>query len=144
MLSLYTDAACTSAVGASIPLFAAVDHSEGAQDLLLYLADIEADPSDTGTIEVVDQANPGVDNIIVSIADANPGTGQAPTDFKLASTLAGLDPAAEGAALSMGNNIVAGVSGAVEVHVRFENTRETVGISPDLSLDITATTAQAI
>lgn len=144
MLNLYTDAACANAVGASVSLSAWADHSEGSQDLMFYLADIEADPLDGGTIEVVDQTNPGVDNIILSFLDANPGTGNAVSEFKVASTLVGLDSAVAGASLSLGNQIIAGASGALEVHVRFANARESVGVNADVSAQVTATIAQAI
>ncbi|SEQ49346.1 hypothetical protein SAMN03080615_01675 [Amphritea atlantica] len=144
MLTLYTDAACTSAVGASVSLSAYVDHSEGSQDLPFYLADKEADPGDTGTIEVVDETNPGVDNIIFSLVDNNPGGGQVVTEFKLASTLLGLDSAVAGASLSLGNQIIAGVSGAVEVYVRFTNARETIGVSADIEPWVSGVIARAI
>lgn len=144
MLTLYTDAGCESAVGASVSLGAYTDHTEGAQDLVFYLADIESDPTDAGGFERVDQTDPGVGSIVMSIADANPGTGQAASEYKLASTSEGLDSATAGASLSLGTSITAGASGAVAIYVRFENARETLGVNSDITLDITSTTARAI
>ena len=138
MLKLYTDAACTSAVGASVPVAAFTDHSEGAQDFLFYLADVEADAGDTGDYEVVASSNPVVDNIVLTPADGDPVGGQSVSELKLSTTLLGLDSATAGDPLSLGTTITAGESGAVEVHARFENTRTVVGIASDLTIDVSA------
>lgn len=110
-LKLYTDAACTNAVGVSVAVVAYTDHSEGAQDFAFYLADVEADAGNTGTLEVVATSAPGVDNIALSIADGDSGGGQQASELKLASTAAGLDSAVAGADLQLGTSITAGVGG---------------------------------
>lgn len=133
-LKLYADAACTTAVGASIAVAAFTDHSEGAQDFAFYLADVEADAGDTGLYEVVASSSPGVDAIVLIPADGNTGGGQQVSELKLATTALGLDSAVAGAALSLGSTITAGVSGAVQLHARFENTRSVVGVASDLSI----------
>ncbi len=142
-LKLYIDAACINAVGASVAVVAYTDHSEGAQDFAFYLADVEADASNTGTLEVVATSAPGVDNIALSIADGDSGGGQQASELKLASTAAGLDSAVAGADLQLGTSITAGVGGAVQVHARFENTRTVPGVASDLSFGVNAVQVRA-
>jgi len=60
-----------------------------------------------------------------------------PTEIKLASTVAGLDSATAGAALSLGTTILGGSANAVEVNVRITNAVTTVSSNldqPELSL----------
>ena len=62
-----------------------------------------------------------------------------PTEIKIATSLAGLDTATAGAALSIGTQIDGGSANAVELHVRITNAVSTVSnnsAQPELGLNI--------
>lgn len=79
-------------------------------------------------------SDPGIDPIVISVVDANAGTGSPATDVKLALSSVGLDTAVAGAALSLPAQVDSGALGAVEIHIRVLDSTHTVGIKTDLSL----------
>ena len=79
-------------------------------------------------------SSPGVDQITISIVDADNLTGQPATAVKLATTQAGLDSAVAGASLDIGTQVLSGSVNAIEVWVRTDETTDVVGNYTDLSL----------
>ncbi|WP_299195765.1 hypothetical protein [uncultured Amphritea sp.] len=69
-----------------------------------------------------------------------------PTEFKVASTNAGLDAATAGAGLALGNTLLSGSANAVEVHIRVTNTVTTLGdnsAQPEIGFNINDVTESA-
>ncbi|RBP74114.1 hypothetical protein DET64_105240 [Marinobacter nauticus] len=126
-LKIYNDAALSSV----LPKLTALQRTDGATgpvDFVFYLG------STVSGKRFQAASNPGVDNILISVADSNPVGGQGVGAIKLAASSAGLDSAVAGAALDLGSEILSGASNAVEVHVRVEATDLTEGTYTDLSL----------
>lgn len=133
--AVYADPDCT------IPFVKFVFDADG--NAAAYLANMATTP----TKKLQRKTNPGVDDISVTIEDANPGddaTGHKVGEFKLASTLAGLDTAVAGDPLSLGTTINAGVGAKASIHVRFTDLTGGGQPSNDLSLKIADVTEFAI
>lgn len=128
---LYTDAACTVPFGGTLSFVHKSDFSDNPQDRVLYYAEVELDPVDNGSYKM--QVSGG-GNIELSLVDANVGDGHETTEFKLATSSAGLDSAVAGASLSLGSSITSGVSGRVEIHIRVTNAVTTPGIATEITL----------
>ncbi len=89
------------------------------------------------------ESDPGVDPIVVSIADSAPGSGVEVTDIKLASSQSGLGSAIAGNPLSIGATIAGGIPGAVPVWYRWNNTQGS-SVYLDISLEIVPRVESAI
>ncbi len=87
----------------------------------------------TGLVGEAD-SDPGVDDILVSIADTGTGSGAEAENFKLASTSGGLNSATPGADLNLGNTLTSGTGNAVEIHIRCLSA--VAGVHTDCSLTI--------
>lgn len=79
-------------------------------------------------------ADPGVDPILVSVVDANAGSGVPATAVKLALSAGGLAGATGGAALSLGVAVNGGVVNAVPIHLRVLDPTHVVAVHTDLSI----------
>lgn len=130
----FTDPALTTPLVARLQFVQAVSSPTPA-DKVLYFGSPE--------LGRVCQANssPGVDPIVVSIADASPGSGVPPADVKLALSAAGLDSAVGGASLTLPATVASGVDGALEIHIRVLDSTHVGGLDTGLSL-VTNTLAE--
>ena len=137
---LYTDAACTTPFGGTLSFVHYSDFRDNPQDRVLYFADVERDPVDNGSYNLI---KIGGGNINLSLVDITPGSGHEVAEFKLATTTAGLDTAIAGAALSVGASLTSGVSGRQEVHIRVTNAVTLASNSVDVRLDIHETVVVA-
>lgn len=86
-------------------------------------------------VKVQVASDPGVADILLSIADADPGAGHEPSAVRLATTQAGLDSATPGQALNLGPEVLSGEANAVEVWIRRIDETGEVGLSSELSLE---------
>lgn len=136
---LYTDSACTTEFGGTLELTHYTDLSDNPQDTVLYFADVDDDPDDNGIIKKEAAADPGVDPILISVTDADVGSGHEAGEVTLAATASDLDVNTAGASLDLGTTILSGLSNAQEVHLRVVNQVTSVGTSTELSVDIIAT-----
>lgn len=127
---VYIDAGLTQQFDTSSPLTASAINS-GSGDGVFWIGD----PDDT--IKIQADSDPGIDQIVVSIADADGGTGVAASAIKLALTSAGLGSATGGASLNVGATILGGAANAVPVYFRWSNAVGS-GTYTDISLEITA------
>lgn len=93
------------------------------------------DAAASPTRKIQDATNPGVDNIVVSIADSAPGSGVEASHIKLALTSAGLDSAVAGDPLNLGATIQSKPANAVPVHYRWTNSTGS-GTSTEISLSV--------
>lgn len=126
----YHDAALTQEITALNPLTATQDTAGvlGPVDKTVYLGSVL-----TGN-KVQDDANPGVDPIVVSIIDADALTGAPASEFKLALSAGGLDTAVAGAALTLSTSITSGVANAVPIYTRRDSALTVAGSYTDISL----------
>lgn len=127
-LKAYNDAALSSQL-TKLAALQKTDGSSGAVDFVIYLG------STAIGRKIEAASSPGVDNIVLSVADDNGAVGQTAQAVKLATTAAGLDTATAGDPLPLGLEILSGTGNAVEVHVRIEATNLLAGNYTDLSLD---------
>lgn len=104
----------------------------GTEDFVVYLGSVAA-----STVLRAD-SDPGVDPIIVSIADDNGAGGDAATEIKLALSSGGLASAVAGAALEIGTQVLSGTGNAIAIHVRRTSPAGAVGTQSDLSLLLNA------
>jgi len=88
----------------------------------------------TGT-KIEDATNPGVDQIVVSVADATPGSDVEASHIKLALTEAGLSSATGGASLNLGTVINYG--SPVAVWFQWDNSTGNATY-PDISIGLTS------
>lgn len=86
----------------------------------------------TGTKAEV-AANPGVTAVIVSIADADAGTGAPATEFRLSlSAITGSET--PGAALTLSTSVLSGVANAVPIYTRRTGSLSVAGAFTDVTL----------
>lgn len=126
----YHDSALTQEITSGNPLTATQDSANllAAVDKTIYLG------STTSANKIQAVSNPGVDAIVVSIVDANSGSGSPATEFKLALTSGGLATATAGASLSLSHTINGGSANAVPIYTRRDSVLGTPGTYTDLSL----------
>ena len=127
-LKFFLDAGLTTPVVTPVNIQQADDGSTGPVDLTLFLGSTVAGKKFQAT------SNPGVDQITVTIDDANPASGQEPDAIKLALTALGLDSAVAGDPLDVGTDLLSEVGNALSVFIRMEDLTFTIGTSLDLSL----------
>lgn len=77
---------------------------------------------------------PGVDPIVISVVDADAGTGAPATEFKLALSSGGLDSATAGASLSLSHTVLSGVANAVPIYTRRVSALSVPGTYTDITL----------
>jgi hypothetical protein len=127
----YHDSALTEEITALNPLTATQDTAGilGAVDKTIYLGSTL-----TGN-KAEANSDPGVDAIVVSIVDANAGTGAPATEFKLALSSGGLTSATAGAALTLSASITSGVANAVPIYTRRDSALAVAGSYTDISIE---------
>jgi len=128
-LNLYVDSALTTL--ATLPLVFTQDDAgvNPPHQRQFYLGSTDA----TGTVFEA-ASSPGLDQIVLSIADAAPGSGQPASAIKLATTSGGLASATGGASLNLGTSINSGVAGAKIVWVQFDDSTGTAATDNNISL----------
>lgn len=126
----FTDAGLTTPLSGTLDFAQAIDGSTGAQQAILYFGSLAA-----GRV-LRAASNPGVDEIVISVVDADAGTGSPAADVRLA-----LDPTFAGRAggdpLSLGVQVSSGAPAAVPVYVEVLDSTGVIGINTDLSLVMT-------
>ncbi|MCK9386073.1 MAG: hypothetical protein M0Q15_15800 [Nevskia sp.] len=125
----YHDAALTQEITSGNPLTATQETSGalGAVDKTIYLGSTVTGNKAQAT------SNPGVDPVVVSIADADAGTGAPATEFKLSlSPITGAETA--GAALTLSATLLSGVANAIPIYTRRVSALAVAGSYTDLTL----------
>jgi hypothetical protein len=118
--AFYHDAALTTQVTAGNPL-SFVQVAAGTKDASCYLGEPAA-----GFI-LEDETNPGVDPVEVSISDAAVGSLIEAADITLALDPGDLGTNTPGAALAVGVQVLSQAAGAVQIHVRVDNSALAAG-----------------
>lgn len=135
----FHDSALTSEITSGNPMLST--HTVGATDYTDDLIYIGSNASGTKLQAVSD---PGVDPVVVSVADAGPGSGAPASEIKLALSSGGLASAVAGASLDLSATLLSGVANAVPVHVRRTSALSTPGAYTDVSLLIDAVEESAV
>lgn len=127
--NFYHDSALTEPVTALNPIAGTqiVGGAAPADDLIYFGS------SATGTKAQV-YSDPGVEEITVSVVDADAGTGAPATEIKLALSSLGLDSATAGAALVLTTSVNSGVANAVPIHLRRASALTAAAVYTDVSL----------
>lgn len=123
----YTDAGLTTPFTGT---FVATQKSDGSSPMTkmqLWLGNTVASRS------LQRESNPGVDQVRITVVDANPASGHPASDGYLALTSVGLDSAVGGAALNLGTAIASGVGNAVTFWVGLKDSTHVVGTSTEIS-----------
>jgi hypothetical protein len=124
----FHDAALTNPIEAGDTLTGS--HVAGASDYTdktIYFGSAEI-----GTKAQVN-ADPGVTGIIVSIADADGGTGAATTEFRLSlSAITGAET--PGASITLSHTVTSGVANAIPIYTRRTSAIAVAGSYTDISL----------
>jgi hypothetical protein len=123
---LYTNAGLTVLFSGTLTVNQNIDGSSGPVDQQLWIGSTA-----TGKTLQAD-SNPGVDQIVMSVTDSAPGSGNPASDVKLALTQGGLAGATGGASLNLGTTILSLVANAVTFWVRVEDSTHVVGLSTEL------------
>lgn len=127
----YHDSALTSEITSGNPLTATQDTANALPDVdkTVYFGSTV-----TGN-KAQSNVNPGVNQIVLSVIDANNTTGSPSTEFKLALSSAALASAVAGAALNLGLTVTSGVANAVPIYTRRNSVLGVAGTYNDLSLE---------
>lgn len=128
--SFFHDSALTQPVDAENPITATQDttNSMDPVDVQIWFGSTA-----TGMVATA-ESDPGVDDILVTIVDADDETGEPDTAVSLATSQVGLDTATPGASLSLGTSIESGSANAIAFWVRIDDATEEAGAYTDLSL----------
>jgi hypothetical protein len=113
------------------------DGAAAAVDAVAYLGS----PASGTTFSAA--SDPGVDPILVSIANSLTGLQIPANSLRLATSNGGLAGATPGAALNVGTVINAGSGGAVAVHVRVDIAATAAGLYENLTLTTVSTIEEA-
>jgi len=127
-LQFYLDQNLTMPLSGPLTFEQATDLSTGPQTKVIYLG------STLPSRQFEAASNPGVDPILVTVTDSEPGTGQETTNVRLAldpNNLASITP---GDNLSLPVTILSGSINAVPVYVQVEDTNGMVATDTSLSL----------
>lgn len=130
----YLDAACTQLAPENLVFTHPSDLSTTDLDEVRYLANIIDDPADSGLykeeayldFDGTTALTPGTSQLQARVIDLDAGDAFPATDIKMALTQAGLDSAVGGADLSLGTEIISGVSNALPVWFRCTNAATTL------------------
>ena len=123
--NLYSDAALTTL--APLRLLQLAEVAPAAVTGVMYLGSTNA----AETLEA--ESDPGVDDLVLSVVDADALTGAAATAVKLALSSGGLVSATGGAPLNLGVTVLGGVANALPIHYKFEPQTLDAGKYVDLS-----------
>ncbi len=128
VFNFYTDTALTSLAPSPFQISHNSDLSDNPQDFQFFYGSLVAD------VKAEANSNPGVDNIVISVDDSDPGNNHEDTEIKLATTQGGLAAATPGASLTVGTEVLSGDANDFELWVRVTNAVTTVSTITELSI----------
>ncbi len=125
---IFTDTALTTPAPSPLQFSHNSDFSDNPQDTQFFLGSL------TASVKIEADSNPGVDNIVISVADTTPSNSHEVTEIKLATTQGGLTAATPGASLTVGTVVNSGAANDFEFWMRVTNAIATVGTVTQLSI----------
>jgi len=130
---LYTDSALTTELTGNLIASQNADSSTPPIEFQLFIGSVTGTPS-----KLEADSDPGVDQITVSVVDANIGAGHEAPEVKLATTQGGLAAATGGASLDLGVIVNSGSGNGAEFWVQVDDVTGVLGTSTELSVDTNA------
>lgn len=127
-LGFYLDPNLTVPVSSPLDFEQATDGSTGPQVRVIYLG------SSVANRKFENDANSGIDPIMLSVYDSQPNAGQEVGSVKLALDPNDLINTTPGQALALPSTILSGVSNAIPIYVQVEDQTGSVGTDTSLSL----------
>lgn len=137
MIGFFSDSGLSTAA-ARMTALQASDGTAPPVDVVAYLGDPD------GSRIWKTASDPGVDDIVVSIEDAESGTSLLPSVVRMALAQEGLDSATPGESLTIGTTVDGGSANAVAVWLRFDSNVFAAGIYDNLSLAVNALIPEVI
>lgn len=138
--AFFHDAALTQQITSGNPLTATQDASGGLGpvDKTIYFG------SPSSGKQAQAESDPGVDPIVISVVDANAGTGAPASEFKLALSSGGLASAVAGDPLTLSHTILSGTANAVPIYTRRASALTVAGAYSDVSLQTNSLTESPV
>jgi hypothetical protein len=136
MIGFFDDSGL-SVQSAGITAMQATDGSSAAVDREVFIGVTDTDRAYFAA------SDPGVDDIMVSIVDAESGTSLLPSSLRMALDAGDLGAATPGAALAIGTDVQPGSVNAVSFWVRTDTAAFAAGVYDNLSLTTNALISQA-
>ncbi len=130
-LNIYFDSNLTTLVNTHLEFEQATDGSTGPQVKVIYIG------STIPNRKFETEMNSGVDAIVLSAIDSQPGVGQEVTNVKLTLDPDDLVNVSAGASLALSATILSGATNAIPVYVQVEDTNGEVSTDTFLSLTTT-------
>ncbi len=130
-LGFYLDVNLTNSIITPLEFEQATDGSTGAQVKVIYIG------STVPNRKFEAEMNSGIDAIVLSAVDSQPGIGQEVSNVKLALAPGDLVNVSVGASLALPATILSGATNAIPVYIQVEDTNGE--ISTDTSLSLTTT-----
>lgn len=124
--NFFTNAGLTLVFGGTLTIPQNVDGSSGPVDTQFWLGSTASGK----TLQA--DSDPGVDQIVISVTDSSPSTGNPTTDVKLSTTQGELASATPGEPLNLGTSVLSGVGTAQTFWIRVEDSTNVVGVSTEL------------
>lgn len=131
---VFSDAALTTEQTGALVATQNVDGSTPPIEFQLWFGSLGSAGGDTTDRKVQADSDPGVDNIVLSVGDIDPGNGHEVAEVKLATTQGGLAGATGGVDLALSPTINSGSVNAVEFWAQVDDATATVGTVTELSV----------
>jgi len=135
---LHTDAALTIEQVGNLVATQNADGSTPAIEFQLWLGSLGSAGGDTVDRKIQADSDPGVDAIVLSVEDHDPGNGHETTEIKLALTQGGLAGAVAGDPLTLPVTINSGSVNGVEFWIQVDDATGAVGTVTELSVTTVA------
>jgi len=126
--AFYTDSGLVNELVSNLIFTQPSDHSSLPGDQIIYLGSNDTDR------EIGADNDYGVDQIVVTPTDGDPGNNHEKEEITLSLDAAGLDVNVAGDPLNLGLTISSGVGFQVAVHIRVRDATSAIGVSTELSL----------
>ena len=129
--AFYHDVSLTQPINSGAPLTATQDTANllAAVDKTIYLGSTEAGK------KLQTAVSPGVNPVVVSIVDADAGSGAPATEFRLSlSAITGAET--PGASLNLSHTLTSGVGNAIPIYTRRDSVLTTAGAYTDVSIQV--------
>lgn len=127
-LKFYLDANLSTPLSTPLTFEQAADGSTGPQTRVVYLGSVMSNRQFEAAI------NSGVDPILLSVADSQPGSGQEVNNVRLALAPNDLITAIPGAPITLPATLLSGANNSIPIYIQVQDTAGLVGTDSNISL----------
>jgi hypothetical protein len=127
-LKFYLDANLSNPLSTPLSFEQAADGSTGPQTRVIYLGSASSNRQFEAAV------NSGVDPILLSVIDSQPGIGQEVSNVRLGFTPNDVVTAMPGAALALPATLLSGATNAIPIYIQVQDTTGLVGTDSNISL----------